>query len=669
MIPLLSYQHLLHHIDGSKTAPASFIQSNEKAIDKQPLYLQWVQEEQQAIIILKASLTEEALSVTVGLSTARDIWMLLNKPFSNTSIERVQNLRDNLHFFEALSIFVPFVQTQFSSKIKTFQSDGGTEFTNNRVRKLFEQNGTFHRMSCPYTPQQNGRVERKHRHIVETGLAMMFHAKLPTQYCVDAFSSATFIINRLPTTILDGKSPFELLFHVKPNYSNFRTFGCRVFPYLRDYSTNKLSSRSIPCIFIGYCSKYKGYRCLDPCTSRVYVTRHARFDESHFSLDQTTMATPINNLEVTIFLEAASDNLPTISPNDNLSNTIFTSVPQMNSQNQNTHTTVPFPPSQPTPLDSQNSPRSNTPVPTNPHQIPSQSTLQNTPRPINFAPEPTPTLISQLNPSVSSPETSDSMQPSSSSTTSSTISSPTSPSSPEFPSYDSSQLADLLVLKHMTCIAPYVKEHMDILRSTNRGKDEMWYVMKHNKEFSSWMKTKVIATNVDQTVKRLGQGPYFKVRSYQGYYINGYTFYTKDQDEKSTMQNSRVIIIVSTTEFDTMDHSKMLRIAKESYYGVIQEIWELNYHSFVIRVYRCKWVNNRTCVKVDKCGFILVDLASHGYVSEPFVLAKQVTQVFLVNDPSKPKYHIILHGKRRIIGVDHVIYEEEYNQFDELPPF
>ncbi|KAD0605065.1 hypothetical protein E3N88_43995 [Mikania micrantha] len=237
------------------------------------------------------------------------------------------------------------------------------------------------------------------------------------------------------------------------------------------------------------------------------------------------------------------------------------------------------------------------------------------------------------------------------------------------PSYDSSQLADLLVLKHMTCIAPYVKEHMDILRSTNRGKDEMWYVMKHNKEFSSWMKTKVIATNVDQTVKRLGQGPYFKVRSYQGYYINGYTFYTKDQDEKSTMQNRRVIIIVSTTEFDRMDHSKMLRIAKESYYGVIQEIWELNYHSFVIRVYRCKWVNNRTCVKVDKCGFILVDLASHGYVSEPFVLAKQVTQVFLVNDPSKPKYHIILHGKRRIIGVDHVIYEEEYNQFDELPPF
>ncbi|KAD3338451.1 hypothetical protein E3N88_33972 [Mikania micrantha] len=237
------------------------------------------------------------------------------------------------------------------------------------------------------------------------------------------------------------------------------------------------------------------------------------------------------------------------------------------------------------------------------------------------------------------------------------------------PSHDSLQLAHLLVLKHMVCIAPYVKEHMDILRSTNRGKDEMWYVIKHNKEFSSWMKTKVITTNVDQVVKRLGQGPDFKVRSYQGYDINGYTFYTKNQDEKSTMQNSGVTIIASTTEFDRMNHSKMLRIAKESYYGVIQEIWELNYHSFIIPVFKCKWVNNRTSVKVDNYGFTLVDLTSDGYVSEPFVLAKQVTQVFFVNDPSKPRYHIVLQGKRRVIDVDNVIEDDEYDQFDDLPPF
>jgi transposase InsO family protein len=136
--------------------------------------------------------------------------------------------------YKAIEIFMNFVQTQFSTKIKTFQSDGGTEFVNNRVRQLFKSNGTFHRLSCPYTPQQNARAERKHRHIVETGLAMLFNAKLPSSFWVDAFTTAVHIVNPLPTHVLNGKTPFELLYNQPPNYTTFRTFGCRVFPYLRN---------------------------------------------------------------------------------------------------------------------------------------------------------------------------------------------------------------------------------------------------------------------------------------------------------------------------------------------------------------------------------------------------------------------------------------------------
>ncbi|KAJ0853298.1 putative RNA-directed DNA polymerase [Helianthus annuus] len=252
-------------------------------------------------------------------------------------------LRAKSDFFNALSIFVPFVQTQFSTKIKIFQSDGGTEFTNNRVRNFFEQHGILHRLSCPYTPQQNGRVERKHRHIVETGLTMLFHAHLHTKYWVDAFSSAVFIINRLPSTILQGKSPFELLYHQVPQYSLFRPFGCRVFPCLRDYALHKLTPRSIACIFLGYCSKYKGYKCLDPCTSRIYITRNARFDEQFFPFDTSTTATnPIASLEVTSFLDVS----PTFVPSHNNSKThTVNNNPYMNSTSH--PITLPFfPPSQ-----------------------------------------------------------------------------------------------------------------------------------------------------------------------------------------------------------------------------------------------------------------------------------------------------------------------------------
>nr|GEY90362.1 putative zinc finger, CCHC-type [Tanacetum cinerariifolium] len=112
-------------------------------------------------------------------------------------------------------------------------SAGGTEFTNNRVSILFSKNGTHHRFSCPHTPQQNGRAECKHRHITETGLAMMFNAHVPANLWTHAFGSATNIINRLPTKLLEKKSPYELLFSSKPNYGNFHVFGSYVFPYLQ----------------------------------------------------------------------------------------------------------------------------------------------------------------------------------------------------------------------------------------------------------------------------------------------------------------------------------------------------------------------------------------------------------------------------------------------------
>ncbi|XP_021991056.2 uncharacterized protein LOC118486217 [Helianthus annuus] len=239
------------------------------------------------------------------------------------------------------------------------------------------------------------------------------------------------------------------------------------------------------------------------------------------------------------------------------------------------------------------------------------------------------------------------------------------------PSKEDLELAHFSVLNHMTCLAPYVNEHLKLIQSTYPHKSKMWHEIKHNKEFSSWMKKKVTdgQSIVETLVEQLGQGPDYRVKSYQGYDINGYTFYTKDQDGKSTMQNSGVTVIASTSRYDRTNPNVRLEIAKESYYGVIQEIWELKYSIYTIPVFKCKWVNNSTGVQVDKYGFTLVDLATNGYPSEPFILASHCTQVFYVNDPSKRRYHIVLQGKRRILGVDNVVDEEEYDHFDDLPPF
>jgi len=69
----------------------------------------------------------------------------------------------------------------------------------------------------------------------------------------------------------------------------FHTFGCLCFPYLHDYAKHKFEPRSLPCIFLGYNTSYKGFQCLDPISHRVFVTMYARFNETVFPFLSSNM--------------------------------------------------------------------------------------------------------------------------------------------------------------------------------------------------------------------------------------------------------------------------------------------------------------------------------------------------------------------------------------------
>jgi hypothetical protein len=130
--------------------------------------------------------------------------------------------------------------------------------------------------------QQNASVERKHCHIVETGLALLAHAHIPIKFWDDAFLTATFLINRMPARVLDNTSPIERLLHTPPNYSMMRVFDCACWPHLRAYNNHKLSFCSKECVFLSYSSMHKGYKCLDRESGQVYVSRDVIFDEHVF---------------------------------------------------------------------------------------------------------------------------------------------------------------------------------------------------------------------------------------------------------------------------------------------------------------------------------------------------------------------------------------------------
>lgn len=92
-----------------------------------------------------------------------------------------------------------------------------------------------------------------------------------------------------------------------------------MFPYLRKYSSNKLEPRSAPCVFLGYGSQYKGYICFDPSTNRVYITRHAVFDEASFPFTGTPSTSKeavmvFSDFDESAPLHSSSFTLPTTPP-------------------------------------------------------------------------------------------------------------------------------------------------------------------------------------------------------------------------------------------------------------------------------------------------------------------------------------------------------------------
>lgn len=171
------------------------------------------------------------------------------------------------------------VENQFNTKIKALQTDGGGEST--ALTSVLNDNGIHHRISCPHTSEQNGLAERKHRHLVDMGLTLLANASMPMKFWDEAFSSAVYLINRLPTPVLHNQSPFECLFHKVPDYQFFKVFGCACYPNLRPYNAHKLQLRSAKCTFIGYSPKHKGYKCLSS-QGHVYISRHVIFDEFSF---------------------------------------------------------------------------------------------------------------------------------------------------------------------------------------------------------------------------------------------------------------------------------------------------------------------------------------------------------------------------------------------------
>ena len=143
-----------------------------------------------------------------------------------------------------------------------------------------------------YTPQQNGRAERKHRHILNVARALRFQANLPIDLWGECVLASAHLINRTPSSLLKNKTPFEILHGQPPSLSHLRVIGCLAYAHNKNTKGDKFASRSRKCILLGFPSGTKGWKLFDLEQKDVFVSRDVTFQEKIFPyMDNTPTET------------------------------------------------------------------------------------------------------------------------------------------------------------------------------------------------------------------------------------------------------------------------------------------------------------------------------------------------------------------------------------------
>lgn len=154
--------------------------------------------------------------------------------------------------FDLLKAFITMVETQFQTKVQVVGSDDALGLGSSASSSHFSsEKGIQHKTSCPHTPQQNGVLERKHKHLLKTARALLFQSHLPIRFWGDCLLTATYLINRFPYPLLNHKSPYELLYGYAPSYFHLKDFGfCVTLLYLSCTRTNSPPDPLPVCLWV-----------------------------------------------------------------------------------------------------------------------------------------------------------------------------------------------------------------------------------------------------------------------------------------------------------------------------------------------------------------------------------------------------------------------------------
>jgi hypothetical protein len=157
------------------------------------------------------------------------------------------------------------------------------EFKNSQIEGFLEEEGIKHEFSSPYTPQQNGVVERKNRTLIDMARTMLDEYKTPDRFWAKAINTACYSINRLYLHRILKKTSYELPTGKKPNVSYFRVFGSKCFILVKRGRKYKFAPKAVEGFLLGFDSNTRAYRVFKKSTGLVEVSCDIVFDETNGS--------------------------------------------------------------------------------------------------------------------------------------------------------------------------------------------------------------------------------------------------------------------------------------------------------------------------------------------------------------------------------------------------
>ncbi|CAI7808158.1 unnamed protein product [Closterium sp. NIES-53] len=157
-------------------------------------------------------------------------------------------------------------------------SDRGGEFSSHLLRAFCRAEGIRQMFTLPASPQQNGIAERCIGMVMDVARTSMIHAAAPHFLWPFAVQYAAHQLNLQPRVSMPETSPTLWWTGKVGDASAFRVWGSRAFD--RDLSADKLSSRAVPCVFLGFPPDAPGWQFYHPTSRRVLSSQDVTFDES-----------------------------------------------------------------------------------------------------------------------------------------------------------------------------------------------------------------------------------------------------------------------------------------------------------------------------------------------------------------------------------------------------